>query len=118
MAIAWKMTKRLFGPKTRTETFLTDLSFASQIVPITGATGGLGLETAIHYVNLGADPVLITARTALGGAEAQKAIEDRTCKTGVIQVCTLDMDTFGSVKKFVNSSKVEVECNRYRVTKC
>jgi NAD(P)-dependent dehydrogenase (short-subunit alcohol dehydrogenase family) len=115
MAIAWEMTKRLFGPKTHTETFLSDLSFAGRNVLTTGATSGLGLETAIHYVNLGADPVFITDRTALDGVEAQKAIEDSTGKTGVIQVRTLDMDTFGGAKKLVNSLS---KGNRYRVAKC
>lgn len=39
---------------------------------ITGATSRLGLEATIHYVNLGNDSVIVTARTALRSVEAKK----------------------------------------------
>ena len=85
----------------KTEVLPPDLSFEGKSVLVTGTTGGLGLETAIHYVNLGANPVHITARTAIRGAETQKIIEDRTGKKGIIQVWVLDMDTFAGVQHFM-----------------
>lgn len=84
-------------------------TFKDQTILITGATGGLGLETAIHYAQLGASTVIITARTLSRGLTAQAIIEARTGKTGIIQVRELDMSTFASVKKFVDSLKEEVK---------
>ena len=91
------------------EAFPSGLSFKGQSVLITGSTGGLGLETAIHYVNLGANPVHITARSAKKGSETQKVIEDRTGKKGVVRVWVLDMDTFAGVHNFMKEWKAEVK---------
>jgi NAD(P)-dependent dehydrogenase (short-subunit alcohol dehydrogenase family) len=88
--------------------FPPNLSFAGQAVLITGGTTGLGLETAIHYVALGASPVIITARNAARGEEAIATIESRTGKKDVVQVRSLDMDSFIEVKKFVEGLENEV----------
>jgi len=84
-------------------------TFDGQTVLITGATGGLGLETAIHFVNLGASTVIITARTLSRGHTAQATIEARTGKKGIVQVRELDMSTFAGVKTFVDSLKEDVK---------
>jgi NAD(P)-dependent dehydrogenase (short-subunit alcohol dehydrogenase family) len=84
-------------------------TFDGQTVLITGATGGLGLETAIHFVNLGASTVIITARTLSRGLTAQATIEARTGKKGIVQVRELDMSTFAGVKTFVDSLKEDVK---------
>lgn len=89
--------------------FPPSLSFTGQAVMITGGSTGLGLETAIHYVALGASPVIITARNAARGAEAVATIEARTGKKGIVQVRSLDMDSFDEVKKFVEGLENEVE---------
>jgi len=84
-------------------------SFEGQSVLITGATGGLGLEAAIHYVQLGAAKVYITSRKASRGEEARASIEARTGKNGVVHVCELEMDTFAGVKTFVDSLAAEIK---------
>jgi NAD(P)-dependent dehydrogenase (short-subunit alcohol dehydrogenase family) len=89
--------------------FPPSLSFVGQAVLITGGSTGLGLETAIHYVALGASPVIITARNAARGAEAVSTIEARTGKKGIVQVRPLDMDSFSEVKKFVEGLENEVK---------
>jgi len=85
-----------------------NLSFAGQTILITGATSGLGLESAILYTTHGAKSVIITARTLEKGAAAQLAIEARTGKKSVISVRVLDMDTFKGVLSFVAQLKAEV----------
>jgi hypothetical protein len=66
------------------ETFAPGLSFASQRVLVTSVTSRLGLDTTIHHINLNADLVIITARTAYHGMEAQKTIEEHTSKTEIV----------------------------------
>jgi len=84
-------------------------SFEGQSVLITGATSGLGLETAIHYVQLGAAHVYITARTVSKGQEAVSTIEARTGKKDMVKFLELDMDTFSGVVSFVETVKSKIE---------
>jgi NAD(P)-dependent dehydrogenase (short-subunit alcohol dehydrogenase family) len=53
-------------------------SFTGKTILITGASGGLGLAAAVHFVNLGAKSVIITARTAAKGEQAKASIEAQT----------------------------------------
>ncbi len=69
----------------------------------------MGFEAAIHYVNLGASPVIITARNSAGGAKAKFEIEKRTGRKDVVQVRILDMDTFDGVKSFAKEVRKEVK---------
>jgi short-subunit dehydrogenase involved in D-alanine esterification of teichoic acids len=50
-------------------------SFTGKTILITGGTGGLGLAAAVHFVNLGAKSVIITARTVAKGEQARASIE-------------------------------------------
>ena len=109
MSELWDIIREFFSPPMKSENFPPDLSFEGKSVLVTGTTGGLGLETAIHYVNLGANPVHITARSAARGAETQKLIEDRTGKIGTVQVWVLDMDTLAGVQNFMKSWDNEVK---------
>lgn len=79
--------------------FPANLTFTGQTILVTGATSGLGLEAAIHYIKLGASTVFIIARTLSKGLIAKSTIVERTgCDTAVSEVLELDMDTFASVK--------------------
>jgi NAD(P)-dependent dehydrogenase (short-subunit alcohol dehydrogenase family) len=91
----------LFAGKTPTDTLPPSLSYEGKTVLVTGATSGLGLETAIHYVNLRAFKVIITARTHQKGEKAKTEIEKRTGKKDVIYVMVLNMDEFEGVVHFV-----------------
>lgn len=84
-------------------------SFSGQTILITGGTGGLGLETAIQFVRLGALKVIITARTLSRGDIAKSAIEARTGVRGVVEVRELDLSSFENVKKFADKVKAEVK---------
>jgi NAD(P)-dependent dehydrogenase (short-subunit alcohol dehydrogenase family) len=85
------------------------LSFSGQVILVTGGNSGLGLAAAIHYVQRGASTVIITTRNAARGAEARETIESLTGKKGVVQVRILDINTFASVKDFVDSLKRDVK---------
>lgn len=85
------------------------LSFSGQAILITGGNSGLGLAAAIHYVQRGASTVIITTRNAARGAEARETIESITGKKGIVQVRILDMNTFASVKDFVDGLKKDVK---------
>lgn len=105
----WDVVRELFQPPMKPEYLPSDLSFKGQSVLVTGTSGGLGLEAAIHYVNHDANPVHITVRNAARGAETQRIIEERTGKKGILRVWVLDMDTFAGVQKFMEEWKQDVK---------
>ena len=79
-------------------------TFKDWAVLITGASGGLGLATAVHFVNLGASNVIITARSDAKGEAARASIETQTNTVGkgIVEVMTLDMSTLASTKGFAD----------------
>ena len=86
-------------------------SFRDKRILITGASGGIGLATAVHFINLGASSVIITARNNAKGDAARKAIEAQTSTAGkgIVKVMELDMSTLASTKEFADRVKAEVE---------
>lgn len=75
-------------------------SFANETVIITGGNTGLGKEAARQIVALGADKVIITSRDASEGEQAKRDIEAATSRAGVVEVWTLDLASYESVKAF------------------
>lgn len=67
---------------------------------VTGANGGLGKEAARHLVRLNADRVIITARDASKGNTAKSDIESTTGRKGSVEVWSLDLEDYDSVKAF------------------
>ncbi|KAF3000511.1 hypothetical protein E8E14_006725 [Neopestalotiopsis sp. 37M] len=91
---------------------LPDLgSFKGQAVLITGATSGLGLAAAIHFLNLGASEVIITARSPEKGESAKRNIEAAAAVRQVgsdgskVHVLILDMNRYSSIVSFVDQLK-------------
>jgi retinol dehydrogenase-12 len=75
-------------------------SFKDQVIIVTGANVGLGLEAARHFVRLDAAKVIIACRSIEKGEAAKKDIESTTNRTGVVDVWQLDLGSFDSVKAF------------------
>jgi len=80
-----------------------NINLKGQTALITGATSGLGLESAVIYTNSGVSRLIITARTLSKGVAAQTYIEERTGIKNVVEIRILDMDTFDGVLKFVKA---------------
>lgn len=88
-------------------------AFAGQKVLVTGGTAGLGLAAAIHFLNLGAEEVVITARSASSpraeGARQKilAAAGHGSAKgaAGKVSIMELDMNSYASCVAFVEAVK-------------
>jgi NAD(P)-dependent dehydrogenase (short-subunit alcohol dehydrogenase family) len=70
---------------------------------ITGATGGLGYETALALAGVGAQ-VVLTGRNAVKGAAALESIR-AACPGAVISYETLDLGSLASIQDFAERFK-------------
>ena len=66
---------------------------------VTGSNIGLGLEAARWFVKLDAAKVILAVRTIEKGEEAKRDIEASTKRTGVVEVWSLDLSSYESVKQ-------------------
>lgn len=67
---------------------------------VTGANTGLGKEAVRHLVQLNAERVILTSRSASKGEAAAKDIEQTTGRKGVVEVWDLDLENYDNVKAF------------------
>ncbi|KAI1458657.1 NAD(P)-binding protein [Annulohypoxylon moriforme] len=83
-------------------------SYSGKIVVVTGATSGLGLAAAVHFINLGASQVIITGRDVSKAERAKKTIEAATGHKGrdKIKIMQLDMNRYSSIVYFVDELKL------------
>lgn len=93
-------------------------TFANTTILITGGTSGLGLATAVHFLNLGAATVIITARTTAKGEAAKTLIASQVryvggSEMGKVVVRLLDMGTFEGIMNFAEGVKKEVRSVDY-----
>lgn len=84
--------------------------FTDQVVIVTGANGGIGLEAARHYVRLDAKKVILAVRNMESGYDAKTSIEETTNRMDVVEVWHLDYLSLDCVKAFC--SKVSKELSR------
>jgi len=92
---------------------LSRSSIAGKTVLITGASRGLGLEAARHYVRLGTSRVILGVRSQSKGEAAKEDILASAPTGGpnaVIDVWLLDLASFSSVKAFADRVTQELDC--------
>lgn len=99
-------------------------AFSGQTTIVTGGTSGLGIAAAVHFLNLGAKEVIITARKASSprAEEAKRKILEQVAGKskkknsssnaaaaaaggGQVTIMDLDMNSFDSCVAFVEALK-------------
>jgi retinol dehydrogenase-12 len=82
--------------------------FTDQVVIVTGANSGIGLEAARHYARLDAKKVILAVRNIESGNDAKKSIEESTNRADVVEVWHLDYLSLDSVKAFCHRVSKEL----------
>ncbi len=98
---------------------LSKLPLSGKTVLVTGASSGLGLEAARHYVRLGASHVILGVRSQAKGETAKQSIlsDIQNASTHTqdavshcsIDVWIIDLSSFTSVQTFANRARDELE---------
>ena len=97
---AWLYSQFIYTPKYPTT------PFTGQVVIITGANVGLGLEAARHFVRLDAAKVILAVRNLDKGEVAKESILKSEKKTAdVVEVWKLDLSSFQSIKDFAKKAQ-------------
>lgn len=84
-------------------------SFKGQTVIVTGANGGIGLETARFIVSRGASRVILACRSLdKGKAAADDIRSTASCRTEAVDVWHLDMCSYASILAFADKARAEL----------
>ncbi|KAL8843987.1 MAG: hypothetical protein Q9176_001682 [Flavoplaca citrina] len=90
-----------------------DTTAKGKTIVITGASSGLGLETARQVLRLGASTVVLAVRDTQKGETckasllAEPAIKEATDQPNIL-VMSLDMDSYASVRQFSEAVKAKL----------
>lgn len=90
-----------FGPETTADEVLAEVDLGGRSVLVTGASGGLGEETARAFAARGAS-VVMAQRNPLKGEAAIAAIRDRHHEAD-LKTVDLDLASLASVRAFAES---------------
>ncbi|KAK4699718.1 hypothetical protein P7C70_g6538, partial [Phenoliferia sp. Uapishka_3] len=82
------------------KTHLPTASLEGSVIIVTGANRGLGIETALHLARLNPAKLILAVRDLATGEKASARIEASTEFKGEIDIWTLDLASFESVKSF------------------
>lgn len=102
-------TSRSFGWQSTTEDVLKGINLSGKTVVITGATSGIGSETARAFAAHGAN-VIITARSVEKAASVVEMVREKTDKT--IEVEELELASMASIRAFADrilARKVKID---------
>jgi NAD(P)-dependent dehydrogenase (short-subunit alcohol dehydrogenase family) len=85
------------------------IRWKGKTVIVTGASSGLGLEAARHFVRLGAEKVILAVRNLENGERAKVSIEGSCGRSNVLEVRHLDLASYRSVKQFAQRAHETLE---------
>lgn len=105
----------LFQPKVSP---LPDINLRGKTAVVTGASAGLGLETARQLLKHECSTIVLAVRnTAKGEACAQKLLQDPSIKSNnpTIKVLKLDLDQPSSITKFAKALEQELPVINYLI---
>jgi retinol dehydrogenase-12 len=77
-----------------------DTDVTGQVIIVTGANVGLGLEVARHFTRLNAAKVILGCRSMEKGEVAKMDIEVTTGRKGIVEVWKVDLNSHHSVEAF------------------
>ena len=111
MPIPWGILRNRFSAPTLQS--LENIPISGKTVLVTGASGGLGLEAARHYVRLGASHVILGVRSQSKGDEGKRNIIsgislDRL-ESCLVEVWLLDLASFSSVQEFAKKATQDLK---------
>lgn len=92
-----------FGSKSTAEDVTTGMDLSSKTIIISGATSGIGKETARVLAKRGAH-IIMAIRNTKSGEEVKTAISDETPNARV-DIIQLDLASLASVRKFAEEFK-------------
>ena len=84
-----------------------DVSFAGKTIIVTGASSGLGYETALKFAQKGASTLILAVRNVKKGEAAKSSIEAATGQSSstTIEIWELEMVDYESVKRFAKRAE-------------
>lgn len=101
------MSSKDYGPDTTTDEILAGIDLSNKITIVTGASGGIGLETARALASKGAR-VIIGVRDERKGKEAVDTINKAVPGSDIL-LKELDLASLESVRRFTDSFLSEFE---------
>ncbi|KAL9100545.1 MAG: hypothetical protein Q9163_004083 [Psora crenata] len=81
------------------------VKYTGQTVMVTGSNVGLGLEAARWFVKLDAAKVILAVRSLSKGEDAKCSIESSEMRMGVVEVWSLDLASYDSVKAYARRAE-------------
>ncbi|KAL9054292.1 MAG: hypothetical protein Q9162_004250 [Coniocarpon cinnabarinum] len=106
MSLLWRFFKNKWYPPTNHN----EISFTGKTVLVTRSSGGLGAEAAKKFAAQDAARIILAVRKIQKGEQVraivQDAASDPDCK---VEVWTLDMMDYNSLKEFAERCKADLE---------
>jgi NAD(P)-dependent dehydrogenase (short-subunit alcohol dehydrogenase family) len=97
------MPTTTYGPTTTAAEIVRDVDLRGQRVVVTGASSGIGVETARALASTGADVTLAVRNLEAGSNAANGIAETLPSGAGALQVARLDLADPASVASFVRA---------------
>ncbi|KAH8810722.1 hypothetical protein F5884DRAFT_726496 [Xylogone sp. PMI_703] len=84
-------------------------SLAGKTILITGASAGIGFESALKIARLGASRLILAVRNREKGEAAKARIERETGRSDCIEIWDLDMVSYSSIQELANRASTDLQ---------